>query len=193
MNDRYKTELRDYLEGKLPDHWRRTLESDPEFTRQLADVDAVVGEVRALANVPSEPPPPWSVVVAQLARTRRAKRVRRTVVPLSVAAGALLAVFVGMSQVRPGPSGLEVAGPVDRLIAQSQGLERMRAGPVHPEAWSAAERGVAIRLADVDVEISDLGEAADASRRQRLWQQRVDLLRSLLDQERGRSDVPVIL
>jgi hypothetical protein len=191
MNERDATELVDYLEGKLPPAWRRTLESEPEFRARL---DRLRSLRDGLPLLPDGAPPSWQKIEQALAARARHRRWRYAAIPVSVAAAALLAVLVVTARM-PARALPESSANVASLIAQSQALERARPARTTVRAnWSATERGIAMRIADVDEAIADLDDApVSPQQRQDLWQRRVDLLQSLVDTELGRGAVPLIL
>jgi hypothetical protein len=91
----------------------------------------------------------------------------------------------------PGPNGPQVADPLAQLILRSQRLESevltRASAPTVP--GTASERALVYGIADVDAQLNELyaAGAADPQERERLWRQRVTLLESLADEQRGQA------
>lgn len=141
---------------------------------------------RRLSALPEFDPPAWldARVAAVLAR---APQRRRWLLPVAVAAGALLAV--GLAWRAPAPTTDADAGEA-AWLARSRGLERelARLRPAHEVPGSAL--ALEAELARVDRALqSAYDRGAAAPELQPLWQQRNDTLDSLLAAYRHRDGV----
>ncbi len=203
MNERDTTELIDYLEDRLPADWRRTLEADAEFRARLT---RLAGIRTALAELPDPEPPPFTPLSETPPRRRRPRwlhgpasgrlSLATVAVAATAAAAAVVAVVgIGLWQAPDNGGGVSIE-PVAGLMAESQTLERVWAAdrPYRLVAGPVT-RGIAMRIADVDGEIAALGEptAEDMELRRVLWQRRVELMQSLIDNERARPEPPFVL
>jgi len=106
-----------------------------------------------------------------------------------MAAAALVVLGIGvlMYDARPYRSpGIRTG--VEELITESQRIERARrAVALDPRAWSDRERGLAIRINDVDMALSGMQRSDPDARVNEavLWETRVDLLQALMEEERA--------
>jgi hypothetical protein len=169
----------------LPAASQRRDALDSGYSHRRARLD----EIRAaLAAAPDESPPPetWHAVQVRLAARRaaahRGKR-RLGAVAAAVTLGAALALLDGARKDRS----LEPPIAVADLISESQRLERARrAVALDPREWTVHQRGLALRIIDVDAELAGLHRAGvrGGADEESLWQTRVGLLRALMDEER---------
>jgi anti-sigma factor RsiW len=155
-----------------------------------------LGRVReALRALSDEAPPPevWDQV------RQRAEFTRGGVpwlgrYPLAVAAGVFLAAVISVALIRDvsvAPSEIETvadAAELAALIATSQQLERSAqvARPAQV-VWSNTRQALVYRIAGVDEALNQLvgAEPFDADVACGLWQQRVELMQSLVEVERS--------
>lgn len=117
--------------------------------------------------------------------------------PLATAATVFLAAALTIMLWDPaagpvtGPNGPQVADPVAQLILRSQRLESelLTRASAPAAQGTASERALVYGIADVDAQLNDLyaAGAADPQERERLWRQRVTLLESLTDEQRGQA------
>jgi hypothetical protein len=105
----------------------------------------------------------------------RPRKLWLTAAAAVVTLGVAVALLDGFRQDRPVASPIAVAD----LISESQRLERARlAVALDPRAWTDRQRGLALRINDVDAELAGLrradtrGQAAEEN----LWETRVGLL-----------------
>jgi hypothetical protein len=163
----------------------RTLNIDQDHDRALA---------AALRALPDAAPQPdlWPGLARELA-ARRTPRAWRTLVPLALAAGLLLAVLLPRALVResappevavvPAPTAPAVSVPDDELDAlrvRSQTLERWIAAVAARAPQSSRDLMAAVEVEDliglVDLQLSGAHAPSDALP---LWRQRVALLEDL--------------
>lgn len=158
---------------------------DSAVSHRLARLDAIRA---ALAAAPEESPPPqsWYVVQARLdARCAAAHRRKRWLSAVA-AAVTLVATFALLDGGRE-DRGREPAIVVADLISESQQLERARrAVALDPRVWTQHQRGLALRINDVDAELAGRDRTGGRGRadEESLWQTRVGLLRALMEEER---------
>jgi hypothetical protein len=168
------------------------MEPTPEL--EEADRTALTAHLREAVRAGGLLQPPealWrSIEVAVDRRRQRRSRVR-----VALAAAVAAAAVVAWHGVDPRG---DVDGPegVAALIDESQRLERWRrAIVVDPRAWSPTERGLALRIADVDEELWRLGLEPDVAAEQQLatlWATRVELLETLIEEERASGVRPTL-
>lgn len=171
-------------------------------TRIAADPDAQA-ELDRLQRVKAElvrlPPvtPPAAVWDAIQERTgaRRPSWLQR--VPLATAATVFLATALGIVLLDPTlssrdePNGPQVQDPVAQLMLRSRSLEsELFSRASAPTLGStSSEQALLYGIADVDAQLNALYETGspDPAERERLWRQRVALLESLADVQRGQA------
>ncbi|MDZ7668677.1 MAG: hypothetical protein U5Q16_04385 [Gammaproteobacteria bacterium] len=117
--------------------------------------------------------------------------------PLATAATVFLAAALTIVLWDPtagpvqGPNGPQASDPVAQLILRSQRLESelltQAAAPV--PGGSPTEQALVYGIADVDAQLNELyaADSTDPEARERLWRQRVMLLESLADVQRGEA------
>jgi hypothetical protein len=181
-------------DGELADPARvEQIYADPQAREALAALAGLKAELRALPGIE-----PDAAVWDAIARRRRSAWLQRF--PLATAATVFLAAALsvvwwnptgsGERAAEPLIAGPSVSDPVAQLVLRSQQLE---SGLLSPAAvasgTSASERALLFAIADVDAQLSALYESdtVDPEQRERLWRQRVMLLESLADEQRGRA------
>jgi len=163
----------------------------PACAAELARLDAVR---RSLAELPEERPSGdvWPAVRAAALAARQTRRLVRT----GWAAAAAAAVFTAAVTVRGVVETLaesRAARETRTLVAQSQQLEEALHGYQGRErvmtGWEASTVSqLEDRLAMVDARLARGGEPSPDALS--LWQERVDLLRALVDTRAGRDAQP---
>lgn len=148
---------------------------------------------QALLELPDVEPPRdlWPDVLAAL--PERAPWYQRA--PLALAASVFLAAVASVVLLQSQP---EPVGEWASLMDRSQQLETQVFGGGSPSArWSATQRSLAYRIADVDQQINDSSGLAPATvpanetEAVALLQQRVELLETLLAEELARRNAHV--
>jgi anti-sigma factor RsiW len=183
-----------FRDGELDDvELEAQIGADPQARAELARLIRVKAE---LAGLPPVTPPPavWEAIEE---RTRHHRRPWLQRFPLATAASVFLAAALTIVLWDPaaGPdsdtSGPQVQDPLAQLMLRSQSLEselftRASASVV---GGTSSERALLYGIADVDAQLNALYESggAEAAERERLWRQRVMLLESLADVQRGQA------
>jgi len=178
---------------------------DAELAERLRVDDAARAELSRLrsmkaqlTSLPPVTPPPeaWQAIQERTAQRRPGGWLQRF--PLATAASVFLAAALTtilLWNPRTEPletgNGPQVVDPVAQLMVRSQRLEselftRASAGAL---TATSGEQALLYGIADVDAQLNALYEAddADAAERERLWRQRVMLLESLADVQRGQA------
>lgn len=173
--------------------------ADPESVRQLGQLTRIRAELKALPPVT----PDASVWQAIEERTAR-RRPWLQQFPLATAATVFLAAALTImlwdptGTPEPAGTGPQVNDPVAQLMLRSQRLESQLLTRAAAPAVSntRSEQALVYGIADVDAQLNELYEtdAVDAAaqqrlgeERERLWRQRVVLLESLADVQRGQA------
>ena len=183
-------------DGELDDvELGRRLAGDQEARAELARLRAMKAELKSLPPV-APPPEVWQAISERSTHRRGAGWLERF--PLATAASVFLAaalttILLWNPESAPVESanGPQVVDPVAQLMVRSQRLEselftRASAGAL---TSTSSEQALLYGIADVDAQLNALYEsdAPDASERERLWRQRVMLLESLADVQRGQA------
>ncbi|NIP13404.1 MAG: hypothetical protein GWM88_01135 [Pseudomonadales bacterium] len=197
-----KTPLADLLAHRdgeeLPDDVVRGIEGDPAAQRDLRTLRGIRQELNALP--PVQPDPALWEEINRRAHPSRSWTLRY---PLATAATVFVAAALTIVAWNPLRKGGDAAGPGPVLVAdgalvdlmsRSQVLEShlpVQGTPAGQLAWGSAEEALRYRIADIDAELMRLYETEplDVERREALWRQRVDLLESLTEVQRGQAVV----
>lgn len=162
----------------------------------LAEVDRLRRLKTELAGLPPVTPPPavWDAIQE---RTRHHRRPWLQRFPVATAATVFLATALtivlwsparGPEDQTPGP---QVQDPVAQLMVRSRNLESelLTRASTPMTGGTSSEQALVYGIADVDAQLSALYEsgAPDPLERERLWRQRVMLLESLADVQRGQA------
>tara|TARA_Y100001933_G_scaffold252350_2_gene291174 strand:+ start:905 stop:1558 length:654 start_codon:yes stop_codon:yes gene_type:complete len=168
---------------------------DAASRETLAELRRMKAELNALPPVTPDPAV-WEAIQERTAGGG-SKRGWLDRFPLATAAtvflAAALTIVLWDPTAEPGGStaGPQVQDPVAALMVRSQRLEAelfTRAAAPSVTATSS-EQALLYGIADVDAQLNALyeSEGVDASERERLWRQRVALLESLADVQRGQA------
>jgi anti-sigma factor RsiW len=180
-------------DGELDDaELEARLTADPGVQDQLTSLRRMQAE---LAGLPPVTPPPAVWQAIQERTGQRPRWLQRF--PLATAAGVFVAAALTIMLLDPAAApvdhqgGPQASDPVAQLMLRSQRLESelfSRASAPAVEG-SSSEQALLYGIADVDAQLTALYEAGvpDASERERLWRQRVTLLESLSDVQRGQA------
>lgn len=191
------SDLLAHRDGELVDaDLAAQLAADPEAVDQLDRLERIRGELRSLPPV-SPDPAVWQAIQERTGRTRPGWLQR---FPLAVAASVFLAAAATIMLWDPMTGQLEGAGgpqvavsdPVAELMLRSQRLESQLFTQASATAnATSSEQALLYGIADVDAQLSELYEAGrrNPDERERLWRQRVMLLESLADVQRGQAVV----
>lgn len=167
--------------------------ADPEAQAELDRLRRLEAEIARLPPVT----PPAAVWEAIQERTggRRPSWLQRF--PLATAATVFLATALGIVLLDPVLSpqdeanGPQVQDPVAQLMLRSRSLEsELFTRASAPTVGStSSEQALLYGIADVDAQLNALYEAGspDPVERERLWRQRVALLESLAEVQRGQA------
>jgi hypothetical protein len=165
---------------------------DPAAQATLAELDRLKAELRTLPPVAPDATV-WDAIQERTGQHR--PWLQRF--PLATAASVFLAAALTImlwdptSVPAPVPAGPQVSDPVAQLMLRSRNLESelftRAAAPDLP--GDSGERALLYGIADVDAQLNALYEAEPANpvERERLWRQRVVLLESLADVQRGQA------
>lgn len=167
---------------------------DPEARATLVSLSGIKAQLRALPAIEPEPE-----VWAAVERRRRKAWLARF--PVATAATVFLAAAltvvwwnpagIGQHDEEATFAGPVTSDPVAELVLRSQRLESALLSPasVAEAGTSASERALLFGIADVDAQLSALYESGDVDPgvREQLWRQRVMLLESLAEEQRGRA------
>lgn len=165
--------------------------ADPESRDTLVRLSRIKGDLNALPPV-APPPALWEGV--QRSRRGRPQWLQRF--PLATAATVFLAAALTIVVWNPaGPLDEDVTGPrvndpVGQLMLRSQRLEsELVTRATAPAAFSSSEQAMLYGIAEVDAQLNALYEAGapDPEERERLWRQRVTLLESLTEIQKGQA------
>ena len=169
------------------------VEGDAAASAELARLRRMKSE---LADLPPVTPPPavWQAIEERTSH-RRPPWLQRF--PLATAAGVFLAAALTIvllnpvgETVDPG-NGPQVADPVAQLMLRSQHLESelFSRASASSLGGTSSEQALLFGIADVDAQLNALYESdvPDSAERERLWRQRVTLLESLEDVQRGQA------
>lgn len=167
--------------------------ADPDARATLTELERVKAELNALPPVAPDP----SVWAAIEERTGQ-RRPWLERFPLATAASVFIAAALTIMLWDPtatptgSPSpGPQVSDPVAQLMLRSRRLEsELFTRAAAPDlGGNSSERALLYGIADVDAQLNALYEAEspDADERERLWRQRVMLLESLADVQRGQA------
>lgn len=195
------TDLLAYRDGELensgePDDAALTarVEGDAEARRTLADLRRMKAE---LAGLPPVAPPPavWEAIVERTTGSGRRAWLQRF--PVATAASVFLAAALTIALWDPASapvepsSGPQVADPVAQLMLRSRRLESdlFSRASASLNGGTSSEQSLLYGIADVDAQLNALyeSESAEPAERERLWRQRVMLLESLADVQRGQA------
>lgn len=165
--------------------------ADAGLRAQLANLTRLKSDLRALPTAQPDPAV-WAAIEQRI--ERKPSWLQRF--PLATAASVFLATALTIMLWDPattGPmdSGPQVSDPVAGLMLRSQRLESelftRAAAPAIPAG--TGEQALVYGIADVDAQLNALYAAADIDpeKRERLWRQRVMLLESLADVQRGQA------
>jgi hypothetical protein len=172
------------------------IEADPQARSELATLRRIKHELNALA--PIEPDPSIWAEINQAQAPQRNWTLRY---PLATAATVFLAAALAIVTWNPAsefagdaapPAVVLPDGGLADLMSRSRSLQAelpvrgLQAGQFRS---SSSEQALLYRIADVDAELIALYEAPqmDVEHRERLWSQRVELLESLTDVQRGQA------
>ncbi len=197
-----KTPLADllaYRDGEeLPADVARAIEGDPAAQGELEKLRGIRQQLNALPAVPPDP-----AVWEEISRRAQPPRSWTLRYPLATAATVFLAAALTIVAWNPlgnggagaGPEPVVVAdGALVDLMSRSQALEShlpVQGTPAGQLAWGSAEEALRYRIADIDAQLMRIYETepVDVERREALWRQRVDLLESLTQVQRGQAVV----
>ena len=182
-------------------------ESDTEVMADLVELDKLRAGLRSL---PDEHPPAsvWRNIETQLESKISGTSIHTAVVkpgrntsadyfwkgrtPLAFAAGVFLATMFSVLLLSQSAPELTQLNSIDQLIAQSQDLERAMqvTSPryfVKTGTWGALVQ----RVSEIDARLSELAyqELSRTPESEQLWQQRVNLMRSMIAMERPGNGV----
>jgi hypothetical protein len=187
------SDLLDIRDGEFADpQLAAQILEDPEARAALASLTGLKAGLRALPGIEPDPAM-WEAI------QRRRRRAWWRRFPLATAATVFLAATLtvvwwnpmGVDQdvAEPQLSAPSVSDPVAELLLRSQRLESALLRSAALTESSASERALLYGIADVDARLSALYESGevDPEARERLWRQRVMLLESLADEQRGRA------
>ena len=170
---------------------------DDALRVDAAQQDALDAELRALPELDA-PADLWQRIRVRTDAADTTQRVarrraltRRWQAPLAVAASVLvvcaLALHVSLRQ-PPGPSATVDDGDLEALLERSRLIEARRRSLPVLVAPTGGERVLRARIGDIDVSLNHLLlDDNNPQARQRLLQQRVDLLESLMHIEQHRQ------
>lgn len=199
-----KTPLADLLAYRdrepLPADVARSIEGDAAAQSDLETLHGIKQQLNALAPVQPDPAL-WDEISGRVQPQRR----WTLRYPIATAATVFLAAaltIVAWNPLQNGGGATDAdAGPVVvadgalvDLMSRSQVLEAhlpVQGTPAGQLAWGSAEEALRYRIADIDAELMRLYETEplDVERREALWRQRVDLLESLTEVQRGQAVV----
>ena len=167
--------------------------ADPEAQAELDRLRRLEAEIARLPPVT----PPAAVWEAIQERTGGRPRSWLQRFPLATAATVFLATALGIVLLDPVLSpqdeanGPQVQDPVAQLMLRSRSLEsELFTRASAPTLGSnSSEQALLYGIADVDAQLNALYETGsrDPAERERLWRQRVALLESLADVQRGQA------
>lgn len=180
-------------DGELDDaELTAAIYADEQSRDELVKLARIRGELKSLPPVAPDP-----AVWEAIERRTRARPGWLQRFPLATAATVFLATALSVMLWTPGrepePSAAgpqpvtRAADPVGQLMLRSRHLESelfTRAG-----GRSASEEALLYGIADVDARLGELyaSEAEDPEARERLWRERVRLLESLAEVQRGQA------
>lgn len=195
--DRRPTTLEDLLA------FRDGEPADPELTARIAADPAAQAELERLQRLRAElnrlppvtpPPAVWEAIQERTAQPRSSWLQR---FPLATAASVFLATALGIVLLDLArapvdePGGPVVQDPVAQLMLRSRSLESELFTRASAPALgsTSSEQALLYGIADVDAQLNALYETGsrDPAERERLWRQRVALLESLADVQRGQA------
>ncbi len=161
---------------------RGVADDDPDFVAARNEVDWLRQRLAALPPL-SPPRDLWDSIEARVARReRRMRAAHRWGAAAATIAGVALTIGVMLQR------DANAVASIEMLIGTSQQLERSFGAMVATSADSSeVGRVLAYRIAAVDAALNQMSaqDRADTAESARLWQQRVALLESMLDLERG--------
>lgn len=167
---------------------------DAASRETLAELRRMKAELNALPPVTPDPAV-WEAIQERTAGRTRPGWLDRF--PLATAATVFLAAALTIvlwdptSEPAVDGAGPQVQDPIAALMIRSQRLEAELFTRAAAPAVSAtsSEQALVYGIADVDAQLNALYESdgPDAAERERLWRQRVALLESLADVQRGQA------
>ena len=180
-HEKYLTDLLERRDATPP-----VSETDPVVEADLQRLKQVRSDLRSISEV-HPPPYVWQNIDAKLSAVERRPFLQRTGWSLTMAAGVFLAalILVQVYQIPEQVPQLADNGIVS-LIAQSQVLERRMQNTNRGYFVSTETRGAFLqRISDIDSQLSQLAYANTeySPELEQLWQQRVNLMRSMLAME----------
>lgn len=181
-------------DGELGDaELEARIAADPTARGELAELQRMKAELAALPLLT----PDAAVWQAIQERTgpQRPQWLQRF--PLATAAAVFLAAALTIMLWDPAGAplrdsgGPQVSDPVAQLILRSQRLESelLTRASTSAAGGNSSEQALLFGIADVDAQLNELyaSSAPQAGERERLWRQRVMLLESLADVQRGEA------
>jgi hypothetical protein len=188
------SDLLAFRDGELEDaELESRIAADPEACGELAELQRMKAELTALPLLT----PDAAVWQAIQERTGRQRPQWLQRFPLATAAGVFLAAALTIMLWDPtgaplrDSSGPQVSDPVAQLMLRSQRLESelVTRASTPAAGGNSSEQALLFGIADVDAQLNELyaSGAPPAGERERLWRQRVMLLESLADVQRGEA------
>ena len=183
-------------------------EKEPEAEADLIRMNRVRDDLRNISEV-HPPPYVWQNIDAKLNDKQRPTFMQNNRWPLAMAASVLLAALLSFSQIpgfesRTAESGMQVASLNDAsnatdsvtnnglnaLIVESQVLERRMRNTSRGHFVNTGTRVALLqRISDIDARLSQLAYANTnySPELKQLWQQRVNLMRSMIAMEQTQT------
>lgn len=167
------------------------VQADPAGRLALEELRRIKAELNALPPV-APAPALWQAIQERSGGQRRPWLQRfpmATAATVFLAAALTIMLWDPTAAPTPAPAGPQVSDPVAELMLRSRNLESelftRAAAPDLP--GNSGERALVYGIADVDAQLNALYEAGatEPAERERLWRQRVMLLESLADVQRG--------
>lgn len=168
--------------------------TDPQLARQADALARVKADLNALPPVTPDAAV-WAAIEERTGARRRSRWLERF--PLATAATVFLAAALTImlwdpTAAPPGEAGgpQVAADPVARLMLRSRHLEgELFTRAAAPAVTTSSEQALMYAIADVDAQLNELYESGtpDPADRERLWRQRVMLLESLQEVQRGQA------
>lgn len=186
------TDLLAHRDGELDDvELAARIDGDSAARAELARLSRMKAELASLPPVNPDPAV-WQAIQERTGGHRPGWLQR---FPLATAASVFVAAALTIVLWNPASTPVDVGGPrvsdpVAELMLRSQHLESelfTRAGA--STIGTTSEEAMLYAIAEVDVQLNELyaSDSPDAAERERLWRQRVMLLESLADVQRGQA------